>query len=716
MLCFRLLNEDEPATPLAAAVDALRIGQASRNVFNVDPASFRQVPNAPFAYWVSEQLRHLFTEFPSVERDGRNVKVGDHPGDGFRYIRVWWEPPISTETNYWASYQKGGIYSPFYADIHLVANWDTKRQSYKGFLGRPGRSSERPSNYEFFFRPGLTWPRRTQSGLALRAMPAGCVFADKGPAIFINSDETEALSGLLALTTSEPFRGLVEIQTSFGSYEVGVIQRTVLPSATDPHLARLARVAWSAKRRPDTSNITSHAFFAPGLARGYADLAEGLNAWSTLLDKTSATLSELQRKIDDIAYRLYGIGSNDRQAIEQMLHGGVSDASPKLTEAAKLPDAEDEDDDAPTTADAPTLVAELLDYAVGVGFGRWDVRYATGVTPAPAEPDPFATLPVCAPGMLQNAAGLPAVPSDVPDDYPIGITWPGILVDDERKSEDLVRRVHEVLEVIFPGRADAIADEACTILDAKSLRDWFRSPLGFFAGHLKRHSKSRRQAPIYWPLSSPKGLYTVWLYLHRLTTDTFFTVLRDHVEPRLEDEERHVFNLKQQAGPLATPSKARDIAAAEELVEDLCALRDELQRVAPLWCPDLNDGVIINHAPLWRMVNHAPWRKALKETWECLVAEKYDWADLALHLWPERVIPKCVKERSLAIAHGMESFFWETDPKTGDVVMIRRSEAEVKSLITERTSPAVKAALDSLLTSPAPAGSIAKRGRKTKEP
>lgn len=705
MLCFRLLNEDEPAAPLAAAVDALRQGQPAGNVFDVDPASFRQVPNAPFAYWVSERVRGLFKTLPAFEGEGRTIRVGLQTSDDFRFLRAAWETPASSERlTGWCNFVKGGSYSPFYADVFLRVNWFHQGKVLDAFAGSVIR------NPDFYFRPGLTWPIKNRFTFKPWPLPAKCVFAHVGPSGFFEGD----VFSYWGLMSSYPFTVLLRLMAGW-NFEVGVVQRNIVPldfESRGKPLALLSRSAWSVKRQADTANINSHAFFTPALARHHADLAEGLTAWSTLLDQTSATLSELQRKIDDIAYRLYGIGDEDRLAIEQILQGSTAVVSPELAESVELPEAEEEVDEASTTADAPALVAELLDYAVGVACGRWDVRYATGATPAPAEPDPFAALPVCAPGMLQNAAGLPAAPAEVSADYPLRITWAGILVDDELKSDDLVRRVQEVLEVIFPGRADAIADEACAILGARSLRDWFRSPAGFFAGHLKRHSKSRRQAPLYWPLSSPKGLYTVWLYLHRLTTDTFFTVLRDHVKPRLEDEERHVFNLKQQAGPSATPSQARDIATAEELVEDLRALRDELQRIAPLWRPDLNDGVIINQAPLWRLANHAPWRKGLKETWDSLVAGKYDWAHLALHLWPERVIPKCATDRSLAIAHGLEAFFWGADPKTGDVVALKRTEAEAKPLIAERTSPAVKDALDKLLTAPAPAGGATKRGRK----
>ncbi len=344
-------------------------------------------------------------------------------------------------------------------------------------------------------------------------------------------------------------------------------------------------------------------------------------------------------------------------------------------------------------------------YSLGAALGRWDIRYATGEQAAPELPDPFAPLPVCPPGQLQNAQGLPARPEDVPAAYPVRIPWDGILVDDPNHPLDLARRLREVIEIIWSGKeggptAEAIEHEACEILGVKSLRDYFRKPAGFFADHLKRYSKSRRQAPIYWPLSSPNGLYTVWLYYHRLTADTLFTVLRDHVKPKLEYEERQAFQLRQEAGATPSTSQRRDIAEAEELVEDLRAFKAELDRVAPLFRPDLNDGVIINHAPLWRMIGLPKWRKDCQATWNELVKGDYDWAHLALHLWPERVIPKCATDRSLAIAHGLDAIFWREDPeKPGKWITRKVTDLELRGLIAERTSAAVKAAVEELSVS-----------------
>jgi len=101
-------------------------------------------------------------------------------------------------------------------------------------------------------------------------------------------------------------------------------------------------------------------------------------------------------------------------------------------------------------------------------------------------------------------------------------------------------------------------------------------------------------------------------------------------------------------------------------------------------------------APLWRLVpQHKPWQRELKAAWKSLGEGKYDWAHLAMRLWPERVVPKCAGDRSLAIAHGLEDSFWA---ENDDGKWEPRSEPTrpVEELIGERTSAGVKAALDGL--------------------
>ena len=66
--------------------------------------------------------------------------------------------------------------------------------------------------------------------------------------------------------------------------------------------------------------------------------------------------------------------------------------------------------------------------------------------------------------------------------------------------------------------------------------------------------------------------------------------------------------------------------------------------------PDFDDGVILNMAPLHAVI---PWNEPAKY-WKELQSGKYDWAHISMKYWPDRVKAKCKKDKSLAIAHGLE--------------------------------------------------------------
>jgi hypothetical protein len=186
--------------------------------------------------------------------------------------------------------------------------------------------------------------------------------------------------------------------------------------------------------------------------------------------------------------------------------------------------------------------------------------------------------------------------------------------------------------------------------------------------------------------------------------------------PKLRHEEQKLSVMREEAGANPPPSVRNEITAQEQFIEELRHLLDEIKRVAPLWNPNLNDGVIINFSPLWRLVpQNKAWQKELKTTWDALCAGEYDWSHLAMHLWPERVVPKCATDRSLAIAHGLEDVFWVEGPD-GKWKARPAPTPAVEKLVRERTSPAVKAALQSLLEAPsAVRGGAKSKSRKAKD-
>jgi len=58
---LRVIEAEDKAAALREAIQRVD----SPLCFAVDPRGFRHVPRSPFAYWVSERVRRLFSEAPS---------------------------------------------------------------------------------------------------------------------------------------------------------------------------------------------------------------------------------------------------------------------------------------------------------------------------------------------------------------------------------------------------------------------------------------------------------------------------------------------------------------------------------------------------------------------------------------------------------------------------------------------------------------------------
>lgn len=700
---LRLLDAaaDQKGAVLDHALTAWRAGETPEGVFEVDPRSFEQVPGSPFAYWVSERIRRLFTELPAFEGAGRTVKQGLATADDFRFVRTWWEVDAAVPGRKWFPFAKGGAYSPFYADVPLVVNWGNEGREIRNNLNDRGQVRSnvwmlRSTASDFFFRPGLTWPLRT-NGLSLRAVGSGGVFGHKGPMAFVASDSPEELLALNALAQSLPFLRLVELQLArtdlAQSFEVGLIASTPLPSLGldgNREMARIARIAARARRRLDHVVQYSHSFLVPALltVAGTA-IRSRSERWAAFQDATAEEASTLQSQVNNIAFELYRIEGEDRRQMEEGF-GSLTAGSDDDEDAG---DAEDTEE-AAEGVDQVSLVEALLEWTLGVALGRFDVRLATGERPSPPDPEPFDPLPVCSPGMLQDDDGLPATSG--PAGYPLDLPPDGILVDDPGHPWDVVARMEAVLDLVAGAQAHQWIQEAEAILSL-DLRSWLRRQA--FERHLKRYSRSRRKAPIFWHLAPKSREYGVWLYSPVATRDTMYRILNDYVDPRRKGAERRLIELRQESGDRPTAQQRRELAAQESLVTELRAFREELARVAPLWAPFRDDGVVLNCTVLWRLFDHhRAWQKECKAKWGELAKGKYDWAGWAMHLWPDRVVRACAADRSIAMAHGLEDALW-AEGEDGNWAPREDVGDQLVRLTAERRSPALEAALDEFVRS-----------------
>ena len=143
-----------------------------------------------------------------------------------------------------------------------------------------------------------------------------------------------------------------------------------------------------------------------------------------------------------------------------------------------------------------------------------------------------------------------------------------------------------------------------------------------------------------------------------------FKCITDFLEPKIRDVSRDIERLQKGLTDGGVAGQRDELDHLLDFRMELEGMKTELLRVAHLpYKPDLNDGVIINAAPLWKLFHLKKWQKDCRECWEKLEAGDYDWAHMAFHMWPDRVRDKCRTDKSLAIAHNLEELYEEPPAK-----------------------------------------------------
>jgi len=205
-----------------------------------------------------------------------------------------------------------------------------------------------------------------------------------------------------------------------------------------------------------------------------------------------------------------------------------------------------------------------------------------------------------------------------------------------------------------------VEQEAVKAVGRDTLEGYLRTPNGFFDDHKSKYSKSRRRAPIYWPLQTPSLQYTLWVYYPRLDSQTLYTCVNDYIDPKLNNEVRPDIERLKKEVQRGESEKRDQLSDLIDLEEELEEMREELLRVAKLpYEPNQNDGVELTAAPLHRLFQHTGWSNRLEDYWEELKDGEYDWSNIAYSIWPERVKETCRSDKSIAIAHEREDLYEE---------------------------------------------------------
>jgi hypothetical protein len=685
---IRLLKDPDREAGLLAAVAAHRADEPDRRVSTVRLADLDAIPGAPIAYWMSPSLRRLFRELPVLEGHGAEARQGLATGDDPRFVRAFWEVDprgvarnlVETEHGKrWCPFAKGGEYSPYWADIHLVVDWEHDGERLRKYQG------SRVQNAKYFFRGGLTWPLRTASGFGPRILPSGCVFGHKGPAVV--ADEPQALLGWLTsrvasalIAASQPAGDETSSGTASKSYEVGLIQKLPWPGPmispeTLSVTARSTSQIVDRRRSIDAYDETSRLFVAPvasdggsSIHRAAADRSSAFyrqaidsiaDSWkiegsfASALSLTGDAQAYLDDETgphpasypkapldDENAFAVWFQLPIDQLIDEVIRERGASRAvatmtyvadrrievlahafrrHPQVIEEARerlglLPPGEPK-----RTAD------DVFSYLVGAAFGRWDVRIGSDRSRAPKAPEPFEPVPLCPPGMLVDDDGHPATAPA--SDYALELPFGRPLVDEPGHQWDVEAAMLNAAKALFDSYDDVLAD-LLEVFGRKSIRDHLRKQ--FFRDHLGRYSRSRRKAPIYWPLTVPSRAWGVWVYAPVLSRETLYAVATEAGRrQRLAHEAIARLQQEQRNGGVGRSARtvAEELDVEERLSEELRKFKAEADRIAGLgWKPDLDDGLILCAAPLADLC--PAWSDAARARQE-LKDGKYEWASVA---------------------------------------------------------------------------------------
>lgn len=619
---IRAFEEANKEEAILQASNAIKNNISSKNIFSVDPENFSLIPNSPFAYWVSKDLLGLFANGSKTVSDSRVSLYGLISSDNFRFLRLNWEVPLKCDV--WKPISKGGNFSKYYGDIYLTINTKNNfseivalaNDKYPYLKGKARQMIH--ADIDSYFKPGVTWTKATTAPLSFRILPRNTVAGHGGSAFIMDDYSQHEILISLAILNSIPFNFLISLSLGLAAegrknYETGILGRAPYPFYKEDigkKLESYARRSWFLKRVKNSVDETSYAFILPA----YSHI--GPKDYSLVnIDKE---LQEIENEVNSCVFDLYKFPDADRQI-------AITQNSNK-----QIVDNDDEDED-----EIALSLDAFLSWVVGVVFGRFDWRLATGEREALPDPEPFDPLPEKSPGML---------PNDAKPFHHHG----GILVDDQGHPHDLPRLIEEVLS-----RIDVPASD--------NIRRWLQKD--FFAFHLKLYSKSRRKAPIYWPLSTASGSYTLWIYYPCLTSQTLFTAVNDFLDGpngKLTQVSRECAELRLKGSSRSSEDEKR-YEMLQTFEQELTDLRDTLLKIAPTYQPNHDDGVQITAAPLWSLFRHKPWQKVLKDTWTKLEKGDYDWAHLAMNYWPDRVREKCKIDKSLAIAHGLESLYVEPE-------------------------------------------------------
>lgn len=595
------------------------------NIYVRKSSDFGTLPNAVIGYYFDDDVISLFQNNANIAKAGYESR-GGYKFFVDMYWRLYFE--VDNSPNHY-NVANGGNFSLFYSTYRDKVEWIDDGIRAKAIKNFQWTSPE----YQKMF--GLSYGEQGDI-LDAQIMKSGFYFTQGFYGIPLDNVD-KSFSALSYINSILP-QYVVNLYTGVHKKQ-GYVNQLPIISHTDKQIKINELVL-------ECIEIKRHFFSLDETNLEYHGLIAQLNISSTIetaLDNLQSAITadynryqELVEQNDDLWMDLAKI---DRDSDFRKTLNEYKSRRP-YEELLSIDGASSQN-----IIDKKVMAQEIMMELVGMAFGRWDTAYAKGQKAVPEFGDVFDALPF-----------MPVVSLDeVPAGYAVNIPEDGILSNQTEGAICLSSRVRDVMHYLWAERADDLEYELCKLIGCKNLQAYFESPTGFFEYHFKRYTKSRRKAPIYWPLSSEDGSLTYWVYYPKLSKNTLPSLIL-----KLRDENEAIRSNINNALVAHDKVLETNLRAQQQQVEGMI---EEITRIIDLgYEPNHDDGVPVTSCPLVNLIRHRGWSLECASNLEDLQKGDYDWSHLAMSMFPSRVTQKAKKDWCMALTHGLEHLC-ENKPK-----------------------------------------------------
>jgi len=325
---FKLKDVENKEEILLAQIANLKSHSPEQIVPNgvttvIDPQLFTKFYGHAFNYDIPPAVAQLLITSAPLEKVA-DIRQGLATSDNEKFVKLIWQVDPAEIGSVWFPYVKGAGGQRYSSPIRHVVNWgndgaDIKAEVSKRYPYLKGNTAWVVKNEAYYFRSGLCFSFVNTRGIALRKLPANCIFDVGASAIF--SDRSDFL---LAYLNSSFMVALANSLNPTINNQVGDLKRfpvLIFSETTEQSLSQLALecadlkeeinalidpTSWYSnfvskifvsKPNQETQHPISHPFYESNVR---LDFDVALKSFGALVTRLRASLAAKESEIDEM--------------------------------------------------------------------------------------------------------------------------------------------------------------------------------------------------------------------------------------------------------------------------------------------------------------------------------------------------------------------------------------------------------------------------------